>query len=234
MNSVHSFYYIIIATLNIYFYEVEIFIGIDQSINSTGITLQKFDNDVKIKEHFYIIHQNKYTKKEQEANNQLDNFDYVSYDKREKKESKDNSEFEMNKLLNNIDISDNILNIIKLSVDNKLDKIYVAMEGVSYSSTKTQSIADLSGLSTLIRYKIYKYFQQNQDNCGKLYILTPNEVKKFASGIGNAKKDIMISLFKQLYPKLNLIPKIDDIADSYWICSYCRNLYKTEYGSNNN
>jgi len=204
---------------------VEIFIGIDQSINSTGITLQKFENNIKVKEHFYIVHQNKYTKKEQEANDKLDNFDYVSYDKREKKDSKDNSEFELNKLLNNIDISENILNIIKSSIENSLDKIYIAMEGVSFSSTKTQSIADLGGLSTLIRYKIYKYFQQNQDNYGNLYILTPNEVKKFASGIGNAKKDIMTSLFQQLYPNLKIIPKIDDISDSYWICSYCRNLY---------
>ena len=212
---------------------MEIFIGIDQSINSTGITLQKFENNIKVKEHFYIIHQNKFTKKEEKANNELDNFDYIHYNKKEKKDSSDNSEFELNKLINNIEISDNILKLIISNLETPLDKVYVAMEGISFSSTKTQSIADLSGLSTLIRYKIYKYFQSCNDHFGKLYILTPNEVKKFASGIGNANKDIMVSLFQQLYPKFNIIPKIDDIADSYWICSYCRNLYLQENGISN-
>ena len=204
---------------------MEIFIGIDQSINSTGVTVQKFEGNNKVYEHFYIICKNKFTKKEQKAQEELEMFDYLGYEKREKKDSLDNNEFELNKLFNNIDISSHILDIVKKSTDNKLDKIFIGLEGVSYSSGQTQSLLDLSGLSSLIRYKIVEYFKSNVDHYGTLRILTPNEVKKFASGNGNASKEIMTSLFKNLYPNLTIIPKIDDIADSYWICSYLRNYY---------
>ena len=43
---------------------MEIFIGIDQSINSTGVTVKCFEREKTIKEHFYIIKANKLTKKD--------------------------------------------------------------------------------------------------------------------------------------------------------------------------
>lgn len=209
---------------------MEIFIGIDQSINSTGVTVQQFEGNQKVNEHFYIITKNKFTKKELKAQEELINFDYIGYNKREKQDAKSNNDFELNKLFNNIDITNHIIDIIKSYVKNDLDKLYVGLEGVSYSSSQTKSLLDLSALSSLIRYKIYKYFSNNKDHFGGLNILTPGEVKKFASGNGNASKDIMVSLFSNLYPKLKVIPKIDDIADSYWICSYIRNLYLENNG----
>ena len=57
-----------------------------------------------------------------------------------------------------------------------------------------------------------------------IIIATPGEVKKFASGNGSAKKDIMIKLFETTHPNLYLIPKIDDIADSYWMSQYVKSL----------
>ena len=84
---------------------MKIYVGIDQSINSTGICVKLYENkDTLIKEHFYII-THKVTKKALAYSEKLDNFDYILYDKKEKSESEDNNEFEFNKLFNNIIIS---------------------------------------------------------------------------------------------------------------------------------
>jgi Holliday junction resolvasome RuvABC endonuclease subunit len=123
-------------------------------------------------------------------------------------------------------ITDKILEIIKSNISGSLDRIYIGMEGVSYQSSQTKSLLDLAGLSTLIRYRIYKFFTSNQDNMGELRIFTPGEIKKFASGNGNCSKDVMIGLFKTAYKEIAELPKIDDIADAYWICTYFREINK--------
>lgn len=203
---------------------MEIFIGIDQSINSSGITLNFFENNKKIDEKFYII-TNKITKNEEKIQLEIPNFEYKVYNKIDKKDTIDNNDFERSKLLNNIMISDIIMDIIQKSRKNSLDKIYVGMEGISYSSFQTKSLVDLSGLSYIIRYRLYNYFNQNQDQQGGLFVLTPGEIKNFASGNGSASKEIMVNLFKTLYHDFTKLKKIDDIADSYWICSYLKYYY---------
>jgi len=202
---------------------VNIYIGIDQSINSTGICVKVCEDNTLIKEHFYII-TNKVTKKALAYSETLNNFDYIFYDKKEKSESTNNDEFEWNKLLNNILITDKILNIVQTNISSPLDRIYIGMEGISYQSGQTKSLLDLAGLSTLIRYRLYKFFISRQDNIGELKIFTPAEIKKFASGNGNCSKDIMVGLFKTSYKEIAQLPKIDDIADAYWICTYFKEL----------
>ncbi len=198
---------------------MEIYIGIDQSINSTGITIQKFDNNNLIDKKFYIIHNSKLTKKETIAQEELNNFEYVLYDKLEKSQSKNNSELEEFKLRNIISISNCIIDLIIRNM-NKLDRIYIGIEGISFNSSQSKSLIDLAGLSYIIRYNLYKFFISHQDNIGDLFVFTPGEIKKFATGNGNAKKESMIELFKVMNPELNIVPKIDDLADSYWICEY--------------
>lgn len=200
---------------------MEIFIGIDQSINSSGITFNFFENDIKIDEKFYII-TNKITKNEEKIQLEIPNFEYKIYNKIDKKETIDNNDFERSKLLNNIMISDIIIDLIQKSKNNSLDKIYVGMEGISFSSFQTKSLVDLSGLSYIIRYRLHNFFKNNQ---GGLYILTPAEVKLFASGNGSASKEIMVNLFKTIYHDFTKLKKIDDIADSYWICSYLKHYH---------
>lgn len=203
---------------------MEIFIGIDQSINSTGITIQKFEDNKKVDKQFYIIKGNKLTKKESDID--LDCFNYIVYDKKEKKNSTNNNEFERFKLENAINISNIIIDLIVDSIKNKLDKVYIALEGISFQSSQTKSLIDLAGLSYIIRYSIYKFFESHQDNVGELIVFTPGEIKKFATGNGTAKKESMIALFKNLNNQLSIINKIDDLADSYWICEYLITQYK--------
>ena len=142
---------------------MKIYIGIDQSINSTGICLKKYKDEKLIYEHFYII-TNKTTKKALLYSQSLDNFNYIIYEKHEKSEASDNNEFEMNKLINNIFITNYIIDIIDKSIENDSDLIFIGMEGISYQSGQTKSLIDLAGLSTLIRYRIIEYFNKKNNN----------------------------------------------------------------------
>ena len=78
------------------------YVGIDPSINSTGICIQKFDGDVKIKEDFIILKPADYNKleskwlnkKEKEAENAIEHFQYCFYEKRDLSIYKDYSHFQ--------------------------------------------------------------------------------------------------------------------------------------------
>ena len=72
---------------------MEIFVGIDPSLNSTGLCLQFYEDNKMVKDIFYIIKPNKLTKREQTAQDTLINFDYVLYNKIDLNMYKDNNLF---------------------------------------------------------------------------------------------------------------------------------------------
>ena len=198
----------------------ELYVGIDPSINSTGITINIWEDNSLFTEVFYIIKGNKLTKKEQNVaeDDDLNKVIYSTYEKIDIKDAVDSHELELIKTKNLL----NIVNVIShiISVYSKhCDYIYVGMEGLSYgSSVRTRSIYELAGLNYLIRNEL-----MTKHMC-KLYILPPTEVKKFATGIGNCSKDAVINVFSSIFPNLLKIPKIDDIADSWFICNYVRDI----------
>ena len=57
----------------------------------------------------------------------------------------------------------------------------------------------------------------------ELIVGTPGEIKKFATGNGNANKDLILSCFKMIYPELDL-PKLDDIADAYFMGMFAKKV----------
>ena len=122
-----------------------------------------------------------------------------------------------------ISVLDSVIDTIKDNIsDINNVEIYIVHEGVSYGSTiRTNSVFDLAGLNYMIRERFIK-----RDNF-HLTIATPSEIKKFASGNGNCNKEVMINLFKILYPNFNL-PKIDDICDAYFMASYAKYLHDKE------
>ena len=188
--------------------------GVDPSINSSGICIQFWEDNSKVKEYFAIVKPDKLTKKEQKAHDAYLFFDYVLY--------KNNHEHEHYKTLNMIAVLDKIIETVKDNVSDKNVEIYVVQEGVSYGSTlKTKSVFDLAGLNFMIRERFLK------DDRFHLTIATPSEIKKYSSGNGNCKKEVMIDLFKILYPDFDL-PKIDDICDAYFMASYAKYLYDKE------
>lgn len=196
---------------------MNVFIGIDPSINSTGLTILKYNNNELVNEKFFIIKPNKLTKKEEKIS--IRNFKYLIYNKIDISEYKENNhDSEYYKTINMIEISELIYKTICKNT-HKDDNIVISMEGISYgSSIRTKSIFDLAGLNYLIRYLIIKSGHM------KMFICPPQEIKKFASGKGNSLKDILINSFLILYPKYEIIPKLDDLVDSYYMAKYCYSL----------
>ena len=209
---------------------MNIYVGIDPSINSTGMCMQFYsDEGVKIcDDKFFIVKGGKLTKKEKQAEaDNIDVFRYILYDKVETKTSDDNHEFEYIKTTNFIKIVNCVFEELVRAINSASEpvlNIWICQEGISYGSTiKTKSVFDLAGLNYMLRMK---FMTSGHDNI-KYIIATPGEMKKFATGAGNANKELIINVFQSIYPELNL-PKIDDIADAYFMASYSRHLFEKE------
>lgn len=200
-------------------------IGIDPSMNSTGLCIQSYNDDgIKIYEKFYIIKPDKLSKKEQKAQEENDNFEYVIYPKYDLTKYKEiNHLHEYYKTINMSNLVETIYNKIvdemqRYMFDDNLES-FIVIEGISYgSSIRTKSVFDLAGLNYLIRYKLIKVFEHS-----KFTIVPPSELKKFITGKGNANKETIVNLFSLLYPNLSL-PKIDDIADAFFMANYAKHM----------
>ena len=202
---------------------MEIYIGIDPSLNSTGLCLQFYEDNQFIKDMYYIVKPNKLTKKEKAAQDKLLNFDYVLYEKIDLNLYKDNNLFsEYWKTVNMIRIVKTIKHCIYDNIQGRKNvKLYIVQEGISYgSSIRTKSIFDLAGLNYMIRNEFIE-----KENI-LFFIAPPTHIKKFATGIGNCKKEIIVELFKNTHKELaELLPKVDDIADAYYMSCYAKKLY---------
>ena len=206
---------------------MNIFVGIDPSINSTGVCiLETDDNNKQVNCKFYIMKNGKLTKKEAKAED--DNakmFQYILYDKLDTstKNIEDYKTLEWNKTQNMINVCKCIKDIVFKYIANHNDvlNVYICQEGISYGSTiKTKSIFDLAGLNYLLRSTFI-----NSNICNYFVIAAPSEIKKFATGKGNASKDMMINMFSCIFPNLQL-PKIDDICGAYFMANYASKLFE--------
>ena len=201
---------------------MNVFIGIDPSINSTGMTIRTDTGFCR----FFIIKGDKLTKKEKNA--QLDNseiFEYCLYQKENVKDTNNAHERELAKAHNLSTIADTIYNIIeellqKFRKTNTIDSVTICMEGISYGSIHSAAVMDLAGLNYLIRDRLHHH-----TIVGTLLVTPPAEVKRFYTGSGNANKQLMISTFKGSFPDFDL-PKIDDVCDSEGMAKYARDWFE--------
>lgn len=201
---------------------MNVFIGIDPSINSTGMTIRTDTGFCR----FFIIKGDKLTKKEKTA--QLENseiFEYCLYQKENVKDTNNAHERELAKAHNLSTIADTIYNIIQevliqLKKIDSVNSITICMEGISYGSIHSAAVMDLAGLNYLIRDRLHHH-----SIVGTLLVTPPAEVKRFYTGAGNANKQLMISTFKGSFPDFDL-PKIDDICDSDGMAKYARNWFE--------
>lgn len=201
---------------------MNVFIGIDPSINSTGMTIRTDTGFCR----FFIIKGDKLTKKEKTA--QLENseiFEYCLYQKENVKDTNNAHERELAKAHNLSTIADTIYNIIQevliqLKKIDSVNSITICMEGISYGSIHSAAVMDLAGLNYLIRDRLHHH-----SIVGTLLVTPPAEVKRFYTGAGNANKQLMISTFKGSFPDFDL-PKIDDICDSEGMAKYARNWFE--------
>ena len=103
----------------------------------------------------------------------------------------------------------------------------IAIEGYAYNSTgRVFHIAENTGL---LKYKIFQ-------SGIPLTIMSPSEIKKYATGKGNADKQVMYDYFlaetsfplkNMLTPdKKNVCSPVSDIVDSYFICKKLYDVVK--------
>jgi hypothetical protein len=188
-------------------------LGIDASINSTGVTLIDVDKS-NITAKFYVI-----TPGFIETAAYIEN---VNYEKN-LHETRSNSNLEHNKLLNYQAISKSILDIIH---DNTVyvANLHVSIEGIAYAAgrggfgnkfkSKSSNIYDLAALNTIIRDRCFN-LTRNQ------ILSVPPKQNKARFVHGNANKfDMSNRFFEELsLPQLNLKDKANsyvfDVADSY-------------------
>ncbi|MHA2182179.1 MAG: crossover junction endodeoxyribonuclease RuvC [Promethearchaeota archaeon] len=89
------------------------------------------------------------------------------------------------------------------------DIIKVCMEGPSYSS-RGSHVLQMGALNFFIRY----WFRA----AGVDYtVRTPNELKKFVTGKGNCKKDLILL---KVYKRWKVEFESDDLADAYGLARY--------------
>lgn len=176
-------------------------IGIDPSINSTGVCVSTGEKDI-----YYIITP-KMTKKMKEFNSKV--IKYLPYEKTTYTDM-EYHEKEVIKTNNFKNILCQIEYIIK-----KHKPITCVMEGVSYGSVKGSALIDLSGLNYLIRMLLNKYNIQ-------FTIVPPTSLKKFVCGNGQADKELMIHTWKKMDKNISNITdiKVDDLADAYFMAHY--------------
>jgi Holliday junction resolvasome RuvABC endonuclease subunit len=186
-------------------------IGIDPSINSTGVCVSGMDNDFNI---YYII-PSKITKKSIEWTKDKEWINIEEYEKVSVKDIDKYYEKEIIKFGNLFVLVETLSCILKIIEGNYIID-YATMEGVSYGSVKGAALVDLSFLNAMIRMKLHEHGI-------KFYIVSPSEVKRYAVGNGSAEKDVMIMSWKNLDKKTQSIPewfKCDDLADAYFMAHY--------------
>ena len=188
-----------------------IVIGLDPSINSTGICIRDANNTFNK----YYLFPSKITNKSLDWIQNIDWIKVYNYEKTPINNINDYSTKESIKFKNTIKVYDLIETVInKLSDEYIID--YIVMEGVSYGSVSGAALIDLAFLNAVLRLMFIK---KNL----KFYIVSPKEVKKQAIGNGNADKDLMIMSWKKLDKKTQSIPdfvKCDDLADAYFMAHY--------------
>ena len=174
-------------------------IGIDPSINSTGICVNKNNKNV----YYNIV--SKRTKKLEKFNSKYINI--LFYEKNTDK-SLNYNEKEVEKAKNILYICNFIKKIVK-----KHKPTVVIMEGLSYGSNG--QLGDLGGLNFSIRMVLLEMGV-------KFVIVPPTTWKKQQLGIAGAEKDIIVKAWKNIDKNIANIDeiKLDDLADSYFLAHF--------------
>lgn len=220
--------------------KLHIFVGIDPSVSSTGVAVWIEETNFY---HLYNIRR-KRTKKEESLIPTTGPLDVVMYKYVDpnKYKGKDQHRFELAKTLNLINITNEIRKILQRTIleshpDVLNVDMYVCIETNAYrAGARSVSLVDLCGLNFLIRNSVINL--NNEFVCGlnaRLICATPSEIKKYATGRGDADKELIMFCFSLLQPDIAetyKFMKLDDIADANFMMNYARSLYLKEKDKN--
>lgn len=199
-------------------------VGIDPSINSTGVCVYRYADGCNRVEQYHCIG-HKPSKASMEFYN-LHNVCFHDYGKDTTKVGR-YSEDEITKS-KNIIANAYELNKVLESVSERYGGIdCIVMEGVSYGSVSGASIVDLAGLNFVYRSIILDEFWATD-----LVIASPMEIKKFAVGNGGVDKDIMVKIWsrcERIEIPEGCKAKMDDIADAYFMSLYAMCKCSSEF-----
>jgi len=181
-------------------------IGIDPSLNSTGVVV-KNNNNYK----YYVI--GSHTEKQFVEDAKNFGVIYLQYEKPEKTKNYCSDE-----LVETARIDTIAKNIAKIVSACKLENPQIYMEGCALRALG--KVESLFALNFLIRIRIQETFEKNENY--RLFIKSPSENKKHFSGKGNASKELMVSTFLKQRPEFSGVKAkwLDDIADAYSFCQY--------------
>jgi crossover junction endodeoxyribonuclease RuvC len=98
---------------------------------------------------------------------------------------------------------DNIIDQIDTIIENYKDKI-IYMEGLSFGSSG-QSMLELAGLHYIVRHAFWRYKYN-------FTVIPPSKIKKFITGKGNCKKELMLLY---VFKKFGVTIEENNIADAY-------------------
>lgn len=213
-------------------------IGIDQSYNSTGITVSYLEDLIGKQMNFYrIVFDDKSTKKPKQLKYQKNVTQILyqlptnisTYELEMRNDMETNSADQIETTLKAMVCSKKILGVVLKNFElYKPDDIYFAIEGFimpnfgGMGKNQFASLTDLIMLQAHIRDLIVRFLISNSFAKQKILIVNPSELKKFFAHNGNADKPLMIEKFYTEYDGDKLLPKIqlqdtkiDDIVDSF-------------------
>ena len=110
-----------------------------------------------------------------------------------------------------------------MSIIQECNEIY--LEGYAFATVGKSHVRSVAENTGLLKHKMHKVKQT-------FSLVPPTVVKKYATGKGNANKEVMYEAFSaelvtppdlksQLTPKSKKLSNpVTDIVDSYWLCKY--------------
>jgi len=178
----------------------ELIIGIDPSLNCTGICVRYKDY-----EKFYVVTSHKEKRFITDCENHNINYIYCEIPKKSHNSSTD----ALNETRRIIYISKQISAVVGSEIAlNRVCDCLVRMEGCALRALG--KVESLFALQHIIRERLIELGVN-------IEIRTPSNNKKLFTGKGNANKELMVSTFLQEHKELTDITAkfLDDIADAY-------------------
>jgi Holliday junction resolvasome RuvABC endonuclease subunit len=215
---------------------MSIFIGIDLSLNSTGICIIREDGN-KIVSIFKTENNIEKIFTRDDHFSLLNNCGEVNIilEPKSKQEEAEYHIRERSKISSFIRLTDLIINSIKNEIG---EETYIAMEGISFGSTGN-SLIDISMATGILRKELIERLGGNTD---KFFVFSPTAIKKFA-GKGNFKKiDMFDAIIKEsdlnsefinilrnnremcVTPKGIVKKPIEDMIDSFWVARFLKSV----------
>lgn len=182
-------------------------IGIDPSLNNTGICIKYEDDSYE-----YVLLSTNATNKFFKAVQEFKDIDLRMI----RKETCASGPKSIRKsIFRQVNTTENIYHIAHTAgeIISAIHPDYVVIEAPALAASGY--VADLMGLNHAIRLECYR----RDIPC---YPVPPTTVKLHSVGNGRATKEMMIGTWLRLFPQYKSLEgmKIDDLADAYFLCSF--------------